>query len=366
MRSEFTYTDGWHPTVNPSARMAVHHHRFVQLLDDHRGILNEVPRRKGGSTLRLTRFRSGVGVDAVDLPGTVPWVPWWLPASDAWAAGIVSGVYRAALDDPRPTVAEKVVYDRVRTRFDEGCAGSGGLTVGEVLHGVLDAEHRALDPDLPRLELVSLTRSPLRDIIAEALTDVPGGLEELLGKGARAQGRPLLGLGVATSPEGVPLNLRFRLSSRAMEVEPLDCDGTKRHRGKPRPVTTDEAADLIRHGRLVPGSRLMATAEVVMALGGRRVRHYGNTYGRLTEAAHHLGVAVDDLPAVFWPDDEDSWHYADLPSVGGGRYPLHLLDILTCSERARENVPHLITHSLRTGRPVRLEAKETLDASVSD
>lgn len=154
MTATFLYTDAWHPTVNPSARMPVHHHRFVQMAGATSGILNEVPRRSGGSTLRLMRSQPGIGVQVTALPGTVRWMPWWLPSSDPWACSVIRRVYHAALADPHPTAAERATYERVVDAFDARCAAGGDQTVGEVLHTVLNRELRQISPEVPALQLV--------------------------------------------------------------------------------------------------------------------------------------------------------------------------------------------------------------------
>lgn len=365
MCGEFTYTDGWHPTVNPSARMAIHHYRFRELLVTDHGVLNEIPRRQGGCTLRVMRFDGHGGFRVIALPGTVEWVPWWLPATEAWAAGFVTGVYHQALADTRPTAAEKRVYERVLDEFVTGCAVTTALTIGEVLHQVLDAAHRELDPTLPALELTSLTRSPARSTLATTLAAIPAGLARVLAGWAAAERQPIWGmLAVGTSPQGGPLRLRFRASTASFELEPLDCAHTGRRARRSQAVTGDEVTELVHAGRLIPGSRLVALAEVMLGAQGRNVRHFGNTYGRITAAARHLGLP-GPTTVTSWPDDSDSWCYAALTATPGLRYPLHLLDVLACTPQARATIPVLIADSLRAGKPVRLDAKESLDASLS-
>ena len=68
------FTDSWHPTINPSSRMPVHHLRYNSLFTGHTGILTEVPRRNGGSTLREMVF-SGQQLAVKELNTPVEWFP---------------------------------------------------------------------------------------------------------------------------------------------------------------------------------------------------------------------------------------------------------------------------------------------------
>jgi len=361
----FDYTDAWHPTVNPSARMPISYLRHVAVLGHEDGVLNEFPRRNGGTTIRLQRARAGQ-LTVIELPGRLAFAPWWLPAGDSAAAAAIRGVYDMALARAEPSPAERAVLARLRDAFAFLCDGPGtppGLTAGEALWLTADELHRELTPGLPELRLTSLTRSPARHILAGALAGVPGGLAATLARWARHERAAIWPLiAVATSEQGVPLRVRLHPGDGALDAGPLPIGG-RPPRGRPARLGEDDLIGLLAAGRLIPGSRLIALAETTLAGQGLQVRHFGNTYGHVCAAAALTGVrGADRIPCC--ADDQDSWHYADLPLPAGGSYPPHLIELAACSPDGHAAAAGLITESMRLGRPVRLEVKEDLDASL--
>lgn len=93
----FDVTDAWHPTVNPSARMPVHHHRHLAVLGHGDGLLNEFPRHRGGTTIRLPRVRDG-RLHVMELGGDSVFAPWWLPAPEPDAVRHITQVYGRPCD----------------------------------------------------------------------------------------------------------------------------------------------------------------------------------------------------------------------------------------------------------------------------
>lgn len=68
MESKLIITNGWHPTLNASSRMPIHHLRYAELLGSgYIGVLNQLPRRYGGSTIRLMRIRDGGRIRIVPI-----------------------------------------------------------------------------------------------------------------------------------------------------------------------------------------------------------------------------------------------------------------------------------------------------------
>ncbi|NBM14463.1 hypothetical protein [Streptomyces sp. GC420] len=360
----FDFTDAWHPTVNPSARMPVHHHRHLAVLGHTDGILNEFPRHRGGTTIRLPRIRDG-RLHVMELPGNSTFAPWWLPAADPGAVSDITGIYEAALRHPHTTVRERGALARLRDDFAHRCADAGGrLTIGEALWQTADALHRELVPSLPRLALTSLTRSPVRRTIADALTRLPGGLLPTLARWAECERRPMWPLlAVTTSPQGVPLRIRLHAASRSLDLSPLPTTTDTRAPGRPVPLAEGELITLLGSGRLIPSSRLSAIAEVSLHLAGTPVRHFGNTYGAFGTLSALLS-APDTARIPCCPDDEDSWHYADLPHDDVGRYPLHLIELAACSTNAHAAAEALISASVTEGTTIPLDLKGDLDATV--
>ncbi|MFF2727595.1 hypothetical protein ACFVS9_06785 [Streptomyces sp. NPDC058008] len=355
-------TDAWHPTVNPSARMPVHHLRHLAVLGHAEGLLNEFPRHRGGTTIRLPRIRDG-RLHVLELPGQSTFAPWWLPASDPTAVRHIEGLYDAALLHAEPSAQERGALARLRDGFRLRCA-QGGLTIGEALWQAADALHRELVPSLPELTLTSLTRSPVRHTLADALARLPGGLLPLLARWAEREGRhmwPLLA--VATSTQGIPVRIRLHARSRRLDVSPLPTSGSASASGRPVLISEDDLIGLLDTGRLIPGSRLTALAETSLHLDDTAVRHFGNTYGNF-DVLSSLFAVPDAARIAACADNEDSWHYADLPHGGTSRYPLHLIELAACSTDAHTASEALIAASVSQGAAVQLELKGDLDATV--
>jgi hypothetical protein len=362
----FDFTDAWHPTVNPSARMPVHHHRHLAVLGHTEGVLNEIPRHRGGTTIRLPRIKEG-RLHVVELPGQRVFAPWWLPASDRKAVSEIRGVYSAALGNSEPNTRERGVLARLRDDFQQRCTDPtrGQLTVGEALWQAADALHRELVPSLPKLRLVSLTRSPARHTLAKALAHVPGGLLTILCRWARQERAPMWPLlAVATSLQGVPLRVRLHATSQRLDLSSLPgWTGRAGSAGRGKAISGDDLIGMLDAGRLLPGARLTALAEASLHLGGEAVRHFGNTYDHFDAVGRLLRTPQAALIPCC-PDDQDSWHYADLPHQGAARYPLHLIELAACSRDAHVSVEALIKASVSRGTTVALILKGDLDASL--
>jgi hypothetical protein len=342
--------------------MPVHHHRHRRLLGHLDGLLNEFPRRRGGLTIRLPRVApEGLRVVEIATPEAgFAFAPWWLPASDHPSVRLISRIYDAALAHPETTARERTVLEHLRDDFTERCTAAGSaLTTGEALWQAADALHRQLLPSLPELNLISLTRSPARHLLAVGLARTPSGVIAVLQRWAALDGTtmwPLLA--VATSPQGIALRVRLHARSGRFDTTPLAASqGTK-----PTPLSEEQLIELLDSGQLLPGARLTALAETVLQLTGTPVRHFGNTYGHHTAVAGLLH-APDAVTIPCSPDDEDSWHYADMPH-GTRRYPLHLIELAACTPNAHQAAEALVTESLRRRRPVPLSLEGDLDATV--
>lgn len=163
-------------------------------------------------------------------------------------------------------------------------------------------------------------------------------------------------LAVATSPEGVPLRVRLHAVGGRFDLSPLPTTSGAHPTGRPVPLGEDELINLLDAGRLVPSSRLTALAEVSLHLVGTPVRHFGNTYGAF-DIASTLLAAPEAAAISCCPDDEDSWHYADLPHGDDHRYPLHLVELAACTAEGHAAAEVLIKASLAKGSPIHLELK---------
>src|ERR1039458_7600283 len=108
----YLFNDGWHPTVNPSGRMVIHHFRFSRLLGQKEGILNELPRREGGVTVRLVRCSQQGVLDVYPLPTSIRWMPWWLSASNKLASTLIRSIFEQAIANSETTPTEKHLFAR--------------------------------------------------------------------------------------------------------------------------------------------------------------------------------------------------------------------------------------------------------------
>lgn len=371
----FSYTDGWHPTVNPSSRMPVYYHRHISIVRENIGILNEVPRKGGGCTLRFIRF-SGTGIptlpssDAVranlfELPSFLAYVPWWMPSHLAWQFlhpvfdnGVRSGSGLTASE--RNAVAMQ--YDCLRTNLSE----SGNTTLGEVVNMSNFDLSRYVFCSLPDVHLRSLTKAPERFVIARVLDSYARTIESVLARMAIADhASEYTKLAFGHSEDLSIYRVAWAAGSGTfcqIVIDPLS--------GRAGPVKSTNLHDIAEglvSGTTVVGARLIAIVEAVLSCLGARVTHFGNTYGRIglaLSALEDLGFALRTRePVHCLPDGQDSWNYAFVAS--SPPCPLHLLDLLSLGTVALAQVEQLVQESLRVGEPLYLAPHGSLDDTVS-
>jgi hypothetical protein len=345
---QLVVTDGWHPTINPSARMPIHHYRFVELLGRTSGLLNDLPRRQGGSTIRLVRTDSAQKLVTITVATGPKWMPWWLPSTDRRAAGLMDRLFDQAVASAEIVEAERRAVELLRTELR--AQSDGDRSLGEALAAAGDRLFRQIDPNLPRLDLVRLRNAPNRDEFVTTLHSFEPNLLGALDAWATQLGKDRFDfLGIVMDLKGDGRRLCWSAAEGSLTTRPLD------GRGVAEPVR-ESLSEWLADGRLLPASRLLALIEAHALLQGIEVIHFGNNYGRVADAANLLGASLDRF--VSWPDDIDSWHYAVVQDGGGGRYPLHLLEVLCLPEKDRGRVPNLVQKSLSLGRPVGLPFRD--------
>ncbi len=363
------YTDGWHPTVNPSSRMITHHFRFIELLSSSRGILNEVPRRRGGCTFRFMRFDKG-GFHILALPTPLELVPWWLPASPDNASKFLFHCYeQALLHKGSLTRSEYDIVETILEQLREAARATPDLTIGEVLNQTNETNYRSTIPTLPKLKLISFTRSPLRHVFARAINKLATNsqLEKLLSIWAmRSDSGGFTMLGFGHTDDNKPYRVSWSQGAKTLANIFFDPSTGKDMSGriKTRP---EELADQIARGRLVLGSRLASLLEVFLWSEGSEVLHFGNNYGRIDEAREILNELGYTVPMqqdiTLCKDDEDSWHVGVVRS-NSQSYPLHLLDIMLSSSGAQALIPSYTLESLRTQSPIYFFPRGDLDETL--
>jgi hypothetical protein len=297
-------------------------------------------------------------------------MPWWLPASDERANRLLYELFQRAIESDCATAAEQRVFSDTLSLVRSACETVDG-TLGEAVHTVMEALHRRVVPALPRIRLRSLTRSPARVVLADSLRDVRPPLQQVIDAWMLAEQADVWSIiAVGIGGDGEPTKIRARRSPPRFEQLPLTCVPDARGKSVEAPakvIESDELCDLLRQGHLVPGSRLVALAEVGLLSSNVTVRHFGNSYGRQVVAGQLCGVlGADQIPC--YPDDKDSWHWAIISDANAAQsaftYPVHLLDVLMCSEDAQERVPHIISASLMQASPVRLPLLGSLNDAL--
>ncbi|MGB8346054.1 MAG: hypothetical protein WCD86_14300 [Ktedonobacteraceae bacterium] len=364
------YTDGWHPTVNPSSRMVIHHFRFVELLHGSQGILNEFPRRRGGCTFRFLRFYKR-NFQIYELPTSFEFVPWWLPASPETAQLYLFSCYERALQEKATLMKEEVdVLARLLSSLQECVHSNDELTLGEVLNLVNEQYYRDILPEMPSLYLNSLTKDPLRHLFAQVLRQYVAGkkLDALLSTWAaqsNVDGFTMLAVGHTHEGKIYRVSWSQREKNLAFILfDPITGKPTARR----IPTDTHWLADELDAGRMIPGSRLTSLIEVLLRSAGKHVQHFGNNYGRVKEIASILsesGFPIDFPPEeiTFLEDDADSWHIAVFDNHQQ-TYPLHLLDMMCCTPQTKKALHGYIQRSLEQRFPVVFIPGENLNETI--
>jgi len=277
---------------------------------------------------------------------------------------MIAGVYENALLNEHITASERRSYERALAEFQAQTAALEVATLGEAQARAMDRICRELVPTLPELELISLTRSPLRRVLADGLAAIPAGAISMLAQWARMEGVPLWPLVAVATIDDLPYRIRLHAASAHLDAEPLLRGGTGDRGRRIQAVAEDEMLRLLDEGRLLPGARLVALAEAALHGSGVAIRHFGNTYGYSTAAGAVLGIdGTERIP--YCDDDKDSWPYAYV-AIGEAMpaYPLHLLDVACLEGDARAEISALVAESLAAGAPVLLHPHSSLDETV--
>lgn len=365
------YTDGWHPTVNPSSRMVMHHFRFVELLHSYQGILNEFPRRRGGCTIRLLRFNEQ-GFHVQELPTLFEFVPWWLPATPFNAQSYLFPCYEQTLQMKDMLMPQEVAaVGKLLASLKTLVHSSDWFTLGEVLNLVNEQQYREILPEMPSLHLISLTRDPLRHLFAQTLRSYMSDstLEILLSAWSiksNTDGFTMLAVG-HTREENL---YRVSWSQREKNLAIVKFDPmTGKSLSQRIPADASWLADQLDAGLLIPGSRLTSLLEVLLHSEGKQVLHFGNNYGRVREIAtilseHGFSIPFSPQEITLCEDDADSWHVGIIEDHIQS-YPLHLLEMMCIKPETQTTLHRYVHYSLEHSTPAVLTSKGSLDETIS-
>jgi hypothetical protein len=137
----------------------------------------------------------------------------------------------------------------------------------------------------------------------------------------------------------------------------------------PEEVDVNWLIDALDSGTIIPGSRLASLLEVALRQTGVSVKHFGNNYGRLQQAAA-LFQRLDGSEApwediLICEDDEDSWLVAEVRGESLS-YPIHLMDMLLTKAESSATMQGYVDTSLNQRAPVVLRPRSTLGETILD
>lgn len=351
-------TDGWHPTVNPSSRMPIHHHRYVELLGNTEGILNELPRPYGGSTLRSMKIDENGFLIVKDLNKPIHYVPWWIQSTSTQAQQIISNIFNMAMINTH--CAEIDTYQYVFERFLYYSSLNPQLTLGETID-LLNADlYSVIYPALPKLQLVNIAKSSILPILVYGFEEISRNIFTILDNISVAMKKREFGeLSFLKDDKGINWRVTYRPSSTSFRLLSND----KPH--QENDASVDTLVTAFRAGKLIPGSMLLSIIELYISNNGFDIIHYGNTYNRhaIISAACGLENRVHT-----WEDNIDSWNFAFLEDPRGNRYPIHLLELIKYGKQLKPIITSLIEESLQAGKPIIVYTKgrgDLLDALLN-
>lgn len=340
-------TDGWHPTINPSSRMPIHHHRYIELLGNIEGILNEFPRPYGGNTLRAMQINLDGTLTVKNLNKALRYIPWWIPSNSQKAINLLSDIVHTALANEN--CIEGSSYKRMLNEYLIRITTNSAETLGEALNGVNSDLYREIYPELPELHMVSITRSSFLPILAEGFWHIADKLTNILNNICNQTGKKEFGLlGFITD---------YQNQSWRILYQPSNLTYTLIANSKPHVSEMTDISFLVNYfldGKLIPGSMLLTIIELSLVNIGYDVTHYGNAYGH-----HDIVAKASGLSNCVhtWDDNADSWNYAYIIDQNGVQYPIHLLDLVKYGRVIAPVIKAIIEKSLQEKCPIIIHTK---------
>lgn len=312
------FTDSWHPTINPSSRMPMHHLRYNSLFAGRTGILTEVPRKNGGSTLREMIF-SGQEFAVKELNTPVEWFPWWKNCDDPQILSYIKDIISAG--EASSDQYAKSAYHDFHRRYLELISQNVSLTAGEAVNKVNNNICQEMIGIIAP-ELVSYTKHSNYELLVSSYKQIADDIYGILDGLLEHLGRDLFGmLAIITGYEGKSWRVRYsRNRGYFTAINTQNEDDRLR-------LPSDMLLSLFKGKELLPGSVLSCLLESIVAYQGNKVFHYGNTYGYFEVIAEVVGLSQEERDRIgYFRDNADSWNYAELTRPDGTNYPIHLLD----------------------------------------
>jgi len=351
-------TDGWHPTINPSSRMPIHHHRFVDLLGEHVGILNELPRQYGGNTLRAMHIDCEGNLYIFDLNKTMKYMPWWISAASKRAVDLITNIVTEAIENNKCLTINS--YKLLLKTYMDFAWRNRCATLGEVLCCVNDFLYKSIYPDLPDIHLTSIMRLDERKVFAECLSKLSADITGIFDSIGISTNKKEFGfLGVLTDINGKEYRLTYSVGDSSFHIFTMYKPHLMQN------IEIKQVIDALYNGTFLPSSQLLIVIEVELTLMGFDVVHFGNAYGRHEAASIARGT---ENKVSYWADNLDSWNFIMLQGNNGVMYPLHLMELISAEDRVKNLLPSLIKKSLIKGTPIiaKLRKGGSLFEALSD
>ena len=346
--------DAWHPAVNPSSRMPVHHARYFELFGNYTGVLNEFPRKYGSSIIREMMFgRNGV-LNVKDLNPGLKWMPWWICSDSEKAHDIMSRIFGTAEANVCDRSLSEAYRYYLKTYEQVACREK---TMGEAAYEVTNKMFSEIVPVF-RPKLVSFCKSDVCMSMYDTLAGIGDDLYRILDGVMEINGTKINNmLAVYMDVEGEDWHVSYEAKSSRFTIYSLGSPKRKRD------SSVREMIELCSGKKVLFGSLFSLILEECIADSGRAVMHFGNTYGRVEQICSVLGT---DRKLSYLKDDTDSWNYAYFEDTEGYRYPIHLLESYAYRDAVGGRLQALIQSSIQHEKPeiIRIRQGDDFVASI--
>jgi hypothetical protein len=337
------FTDSWHPTINPSSRLPIHHLRYNALFQNRKGILTEVPRRYGGSTLREMIF-SRAGLEVRDINKPVEWFMWWKNCNDPQVLNYIEEIVKLGMSSSDSYALK--AYQEFWNRYNGLCFEKPTFTVGEIVNRVNnDFLYEITGIVAP--ELISYTKHNNYEMLIDSYSRIKSDIFSILDKLLDLRKRELLGMiGIITEYKNRSWNIKYAKGKEYFTVVNVLNPNDKIR------MTKDMVYSLFLDKKILPGLVLSCVLECIVACQKTAIFHYGNSYGCFELLESIMNFSEDERRIIgYLGDNEDSWNYAELIKNDGTTYPIHILDSLNRNE-IHEKIRGLIKESCDRQRTI--------------
>lgn len=367
---DYLYTDGWHPTVNPSSRMPIYYLRHKKLFPDNPIVLNEFPRSKGGVTFRFLRFSKTAFPQQTLVKIQKPlfeFMPWWLPST--LSENFLFHIYEDVLSNN--IGLSKVELNCIEEFYNElKRRASEEMSIGELLNLVNFDKYKSIFPDLPKIKCTGFSKSIFKDIFNETLIIHRDIFFYILNQICQKHKIKYLNkIAFCNDSDFSIYRISYLASDEYFYKSMIDVKTGERIGAKLIYSYENFVLD-IRNGNSVLSSKISCIIEMLSSASAsnKRFFHFGNTYNIFGEIETIiLQSPTGNPPKIsvgYLKDYEDSWNYAFLRF--NKDYPIHLFDILPLRDQVVFQKINLIAKkSLEIREPIYIPSKNSLSDSIN-